>query len=82
MLQPGAALSRVDPKARVRFAQAQPPAVLGLILIAAQELNEESGERFGRAPETLAREQRTKNRLLGNTRVEFPRQPFAACLTT
>jgi len=53
-----------------------------LILIAAQELNEESGELFGGAPEALAREQRTKNRLLGNTRVEFPRQPFTARLTT
>jgi hypothetical protein len=38
----------------VRFAQAQPPSILGLLFIAVQELNEESGKLFDGAPEALA----------------------------
>jgi hypothetical protein len=57
----------------VRLAQAQPPSALGLLFIATQELNEESGELFCGATEALAWEQWTKNRVLANTRVKFRR---------
>src|ERR671936_3163061 len=60
MFQPGAPLTRADPKTRVRFPQTQPPAALGLLFIAAQELNEESGELFDGAFVTLARKQWTQ----------------------
>ena len=56
MLQPGGALGRVNFESRVRFAQAQPPSVLGFLFIAAEELNEESGELFGGAAEALTGE--------------------------
>jgi len=39
-----------NPEACMAFAQAQPPSVLSLLLISAQELNEESGEFFGCTP--------------------------------
>ncbi len=71
MLQPSGTLGGSNPETRVRFAQAQPPSVLGLVFIAAQELNEESGEFFSRAPEALAWEQRTQNRVLDYSRVKF-----------
>jgi hypothetical protein len=57
----------------VRLAQAQPPSVLGLLFIAAQELNEESSELFCGATEALAWEQRTKNRVPADSRVKFRR---------
>jgi hypothetical protein len=73
MLQPGAPLCGANAETRVRLAQAQPPSVLGLLFIATQELNEESGELFCGATEALAWEQWTKNRVLANTRVKFRR---------
>jgi hypothetical protein len=54
MLQPGAPFGGANPETRVRFAQAQPPSMLGLLFIAAQKLNEESGERLDGAPKALA----------------------------
>src|SRR5882724_6816437 len=82
MLQPGAPLRGAYAETLVRLAQAQPPAVLGLLFISAQELNQESGELFCGATKALAWEQRTKNRVLANTRVEFRRQPPAAIFST
>jgi hypothetical protein len=49
-----------DPETRVRFAQAEPSSVLCLLFIATQELDEESDELFGGAPETLVREKWTQ----------------------
>jgi hypothetical protein len=65
----------------VRLAQAQPPAVLGLLFIAAWELNEESAELVDGAPEALAWEQGTKDRVGANTRVKFRRQLLASGFT-
>ena len=79
LLQPGAPLGGANLETRVRLAQAQPPTVLGLFFIAAQELNEESRELFGGAPEALAWEQGTKNGLLADTRIKLRRQPPATC---
>jgi hypothetical protein len=73
MLQPGASLNRANPKARVRFAQTQPPPVLGLLFITTEELDEKSAERFDGAPQALAREQRTKRRVRADTRVKLRR---------
>ena len=56
--------------------------MLGLLFISTQELNQESGELFCGATKALAREQRTKNRVLANTRVECRRQPPAAIFST
>jgi hypothetical protein len=38
VLQPGASLGEANPEAGVRFAQAKPPSVPGLLLIATEEL--------------------------------------------
>jgi hypothetical protein len=50
-----------------------------LLFIATQELDEESGEFFGGAPEALAWEQPPKNRSLASTGVKLGRQPIATC---
>jgi len=77
MHQPGASVAWFDPEARVRFAQAQPPSVLGLSFIAAEELDEESGELFRRAPEALAWEQPAELRVLADALVKRGRKPPA-----
>src|SRR5580700_9509442 len=82
MLQPGAPLLGGNAETLVRLTQAQPPAVLGLLFISPQELNQESGERFCGATKALAWEQWTKNGVLANQRVELRRQPPAAIFTT
>jgi hypothetical protein len=81
MLEPSAPLDGTNSETRVRFPQAQPPSMLSLLFIATQELNEESGELFGSAAETLTREKRTEQWVLADTRVELCRQPSAARFT-
>jgi hypothetical protein len=54
MLQPSAPLGGTNLETGVRFPQARPPSVLSLLFIATQELNQESSELFGCAPEALA----------------------------
>src|SRR5581483_691721 len=81
MRQPGASLGGANPEARVRFAQAQPPPGLGLPFIAPKELNEESGELFGRAPEALAWKERAKDRVASDARVKCCREPLATGFT-
>jgi hypothetical protein len=56
--------------------------VLGLRFISAQELNQVRGELFCGATKALPWEQRTKSRVLANTRVELRRQPPAAVFAT
>src|SRR5690348_12434920 len=66
----------------MRFTQAQPPSVLGLVLIAAKELNQESGELFGSTPQALAWKQRAKNWVLANACIKRCGQTPAAFFTT
>jgi len=71
MLQPSASLGGANSETRVRLTKAQPPSLLGLLLITAQKLNQESAELVDRASETLAREERTKNGVFADTRVKL-----------
>jgi len=71
--QPRTPLRAVNAEPRVRLAQAQSPSFLRLHFIAAQELNEKSGELLCGATEAFAWEQRTQDRVLANSRVKFRR---------
>ena len=58
--QPGQPLPAPDRKTRVRFPQAQMPAKLRLFLVAAEELDQERGERFGGVEEARSRGNRLR----------------------
>src|SRR5262245_66202698 len=73
MVQPGAALCGANLEPRVRLPQAQPPSALGLLFITAQELDEKGGKLLGGASQALAREERTEDRVLADSRVECRR---------
>src|SRR5215469_2544833 len=73
MLQPAAALGRANLEPRVRLLQAQPPPVLGLLFITAQELNEKRCKLLDGASETLAREERAQDRIFAYACVECRR---------
>jgi hypothetical protein len=81
LLQPSAPLGGANPETRVRFAQAQPPSILGLLFIATQELNEEGAKLFDGAPQAFAWKQRAQKRVLANTSVKLRRQPLATGFT-
>src|ERR1700681_2662406 len=81
VLQPGAPFRSTNSETCMRFTQAQPPSGLGLLLIATQKLEEEGGKLLGGASKTLAREERTQNRVLAAPCVKFRRQPFTTRFT-
>src|SRR5579859_1746601 len=80
--QPGAARVRANGKACMGFAQAQPPSMLRLFLVSAQELNEGCGKLFRSTPQALAWEKRAKNRVFANARVERRGELPATLFTT
>jgi hypothetical protein len=63
--EPGFALRGCDVESRVRFAETQPPAVLGLCFVAAEEVEQEGGEFFGGAAEGWPRTRRKPWRVGG-----------------
>lgn len=78
--QPCGALFGSDAEAGVRFAQAEPPTLLGLLLITVEELDEEGGELFGGAAKALAGEEGFEQRVLGHASVEVAREVEASGL--
>jgi hypothetical protein len=73
VLQPRALLGGADAETRVRLAQAEPASGLRVVLVAAEKLNQERRELIRGAAETLAREQRTKDRVLAHARIKLRR---------
>jgi hypothetical protein len=70
VFEPGLALRGCDVESGVRFAETQMPAVLRVVFIAAEELNEEGGEFFGGAAEGFAREEGAEDGVAGDASVE------------
>lgn len=70
VLEPGFSLGGCDVESGVGFAETQPPAVLGLIFVAAEKLDEKGGEFFGSAAEGFAGEEGAEDRIAGDAGIE------------
>jgi hypothetical protein len=82
MAQPRVPLGGTYSEPGVRFAQTEPPALLGLFVIPAQELNKEGGKLFAGAFQSFAWEQGTQDRVPANARVKRRGQSLATFFTT
>jgi hypothetical protein len=82
MLQPRAPLGGANSESRMRFPQTKPPPLLGLLFVAAQELDEKGGELVDRAPVAFAWEEGPQNWVRADARVECLRQTLAARFAT
>jgi hypothetical protein len=63
-MKPRRSLFLPDAKAEVGFTETQPPPALGIVAGSAQELGEESSERFGGAPAENTGVERTQYRIV------------------